>query len=226
MPAASAESRNFERRREALRSGPGWRTDQDERPRRQEPALVVQEAPIEREEPPPRRRGRSFGGGELPSYDEPSSARQDETPQLQEDEEQPYIDEDAPYEEAAPAPRLEERAYETEKAPTEVEEPPAADYDSEDDERVYAARPRQEERVEPIRTIPPTRGQRTTESLELAESFQQLRAQLNQIQRVATEGQRLLDTLAPQLEDLSSWIADLESVVNRWRTNGADEMVA
>lgn len=78
-----------------------------------------------------------------------------------------------------------------------------------------APEPREEEDME-IQSISSARAERP-DSVDVAEKLRALRSQFDQIQRVAAEGQKLLDSLAPQLEELASWIVDLETLVDRWK---------
>ncbi len=52
----------------------------------------------------------------------------------------------------------------------------------------------------------------------LVQRLGELREKLAQIQMAAAEGQAILESLAPQLEEVSSWMADLETVIERWKS--------
>lgn len=56
------------------------------------------------------------------------------------------------------------------------------------------------------------------DSAQLVEKLGELRSKLDQIQTVAAEGQIILASLAPQLEEVSSWMADLETMMDRWKS--------
>lgn len=51
----------------------------------------------------------------------------------------------------------------------------------------------------------------------LVQRLAELRAKLDQIQTIAAEGQTILKSLAPQLEEVSAWMANLETVIERWK---------
>jgi hypothetical protein len=92
-----------------------------------------------------------------------------------------------------------------------------------------AARPvrREEDTVEPrtiepsrvveqsrqVASVPPGRG----EALDMMQKLQDVRLQLGQIQRIAIDAEQLLTGLAPQLDELASWISELDAIVGRWR---------
>lgn len=77
-----------------------------------------------------------------------------------------------------------------------------------------------------IRSITAARAERRLES-DLTERMNELRSQLRQIQRLAVEGEELLASLAPQLEEFTSWFAHLETLVQRWKGDeGAAENAA
>lgn len=80
--------------------------------------------------------------------------------------------------------------------------------------------------MENIRSVPFAPAPRR-ETLDMVERLQELRLQLGQIQRIATDAEQLLVGLAPQLDELASWIADMEAVVERWKGRAeADERAA
>jgi hypothetical protein len=73
----------------------------------------------------------------------------------------------------------------------------------------------QEESMSPAREIAYTRPEPASGAV--GAQLEDLRAQFAQIQRAAAAGERLLADLAPQLEELGSWIADIEAVIGRRR---------
>ena len=54
-------------------------------------------------------------------------------------------------------------------------------------------------------------------SADITTRVEQLRTQLDKIQRTSAEAQQVLASLAPQMEEFAAWVADLEAVVGRWR---------
>ena len=86
------------------------------------------------------------------------------------------------------------------------------------------AKAQQEEPMSPTRDISYSRPE-PAGSGAVGAQLEDLRAQFAQIQRAAAAGERLLADLAPQLEDLGSWIADIEAVIGR-RRRGAGDRVA
>lgn len=73
-----------------------------------------------------------------------------------------------------------------------------------------------EDKMDNIRNIASARGERREEA-DISERLNDLRSQLRQIQRIAVEGEELLAALAPQLEEFSTWLTHLESMVQRWK---------
>jgi hypothetical protein len=78
-----------------------------------------------------------------------------------------------------------------------------------------APEPREEDNVT-IPSISSAHAERR-DNLELAEKVADLRSHFDQIQQIAAEGQSLLASLAPQLEEIASWIVELETMVHRWK---------
>lgn len=60
----------------------------------------------------------------------------------------------------------------------------------------------------------------------LVQRLGELQEKLGQIQMAAAEGQAILESLAPQLEEVSSWMADLETVIDRWKRQHESTEVA
>jgi hypothetical protein len=56
------------------------------------------------------------------------------------------------------------------------------------------------------------------ESINVTRRIETVRAQLDQIRRLAIDTQEMLADLAPQVEELATWVAELESVLNRRTT--------
>ncbi len=52
---------------------------------------------------------------------------------------------------------------------------------------------------------------------DLVKRLEELQSRFDQIQRIAAEGQSILASLQPRLEEYSSWMAELETLVNRWQ---------
>jgi phage regulator Rha-like protein len=73
--------------------------------------------------------------------------------------------------------------------------------------------------------IQPTSSARSGRRQEanLVEKFSELRSQLDQIQQVAATGQQLLDSLAPDLEELTTWMQEMETIVGRWKGPGRSQ---
>jgi hypothetical protein len=65
------------------------------------------------------------------------------------------------------------------------------------------------------------------DSAQLGEKLGELRAKLDQIRMVAAEGQAILESLAPQIDEVSSWMTDLEGMIDRWKQqHGSREAAA
>ncbi len=79
--------------------------------------------------------------------------------------------------------------------------------------------------MEQIRTISPVPPGRR-DALEMMQKLRDVRLQLGEIQRVALDAEQLLTGLAPQLDELAAWIADLDAVVERWRGGAEAERAA
>ena len=150
-PARRGESTEFERRRQALRAGPGWgailgdpaRNDDDQRRPLREPEPEEKETDSELWLPP-----------------------------------QPIPEPERPIPIPAETPQ---------EAPSMT-----------------------------MRSIMPA-GTGRNDRADITTKVEELRVQLERIQRTATDAQRVLDSLAPQLEEFGSWVADLEAVVGRWQ---------
>ncbi len=56
---------------------------------------------------------------------------------------------------------------------------------------------------------------------DVERTLDELRQRLFQIGQATAEAQELLTTLAPQMEELSSWMSDLDTIVERWKGRGA-----
>ncbi len=67
----------------------------------------------------------------------------------------------------------------------------------------------------------PSAGHGRRDGLELMERLQELRIQLGQIQQIAAQAEQLLAGVAPQIDEFASRIADVESVMERWRGRSA-----
>ena len=115
--------------------------------------------------------------------------------------------------------RITQMLREEEPAPTRL---PAPDAPQEAERiRQLSSQPQQEEHM----AIQPTSTTRSGHRQEanLAEKFSVLRSQLAQIQQVAANGQQLLDSLAPDLEELTTWMQEMETIVGRWKGPGRSE---
>lgn len=73
-----------------------------------------------------------------------------------------------------------------------------------------------------MRSIPSS-GASRNDHVDISAKVEELRVQLEKIQRTAMDAQRVLDTLTPQIEEFGSWAADLEAVVGRWRARDERE---
>lgn len=202
VPLEAVASENFERRRQALRSAAsnGGTAAVDE---------VVPASP-----PPP-------------------------PPAPAEPEAEPPSEEEAPANVLRESPirqrlRAAERAAEEEATPPAKESrprlAPVPVEDEEEDEpaiEVSAApveRPYEEEAMT-ISSISAARERR--ENPDISEKLEALRSQLKQIQRIAVEGEELLASLTPQLEELSEWMEELDAVITRRkRRDGPAERAA
>jgi hypothetical protein len=78
------------------------------------------------------------------------------------------------------------------------------------------------EQIRTISTVPPGRR----DALDMMQKLRDVRLQLGEIQRVALDAEQLLTGLAPQLDELAAWIADLDAVVERWRGGAEAERAA
>jgi hypothetical protein len=85
---------------------------------------------------------------------------------------------------------------------------------------------REEDLMEQIRTISPVPPPGRRDALDMMQKLRDVRLQLGQIQRVALDAEQLLTGLAPQLDELAAWIADLDAVVERWRGGAEAERAA
>lgn len=56
----------------------------------------------------------------------------------------------------------------------------------------------------------------------LTASVEELRQRLNEIERLAVEGQQTLAKLAPTIAGFAAVVAEFESVLNRWRGGRSD----
>jgi hypothetical protein len=98
----------------------------------------------------------------------------------------------------------------------------APDYDAPREAHVPARRSAppppndREENMDNIRSITSARDGRREEN-EITERLNDLRSQLRQIQRIAGEGEELLASLAPQIEEFTAMFGHLESMVQRWK---------
>ena len=115
---------------------------------------------------------------------------------------------------ATPGPREAEPANDRQPAPHTP--PPEAEQPS-----TAAPQPRVEKDMA-MPQIPSTPTSRPHEQ-QMAERFRELRSQLEQIQQVAVEGQQLLDSLAPELEELTAWLNEIETIVGRWKGRGRSQ---
>jgi hypothetical protein len=61
------------------------------------------------------------------------------------------------------------------------------------------------------------------DGVNITRRIETVRSQLDQIRRIAADTQELLADLAPQVEELADWVAEMESVVSRFRTRGRSE---
>ena len=90
---------------------------------------------------------------------------------------------------------------------------------------INATQSRQEELMDRLQMSAPPDGQR--ETFDLVKRLETIGAELDQIQRLATDAQALLRDVAPQVQELASWVAELETVVSRWKARaGPSERVA
>jgi hypothetical protein len=88
-----------------------------------------------------------------------------------------------------------------------------------------SAPPQEEVPKMAIRNIPATRPQRN-DAGDITSRVEDLRLQLEQIQLASAQAQQLLASLAPQMEEFATWVADLEAVVGRWRPRSGDQQAA
>lgn len=58
---------------------------------------------------------------------------------------------------------------------------------------------------------------------DITSRVNELRTQLDKIQRTSAEAQQVLASLAPQMEEFAAWVADLEAVVGRWNVRDERE---
>ncbi len=79
--------------------------------------------------------------------------------------------------------------------------------------------------MEQTRTISPVPPGRR-DALDMMQKLQDVRLQLGQIQRIAVDAEQLLTGLAPQLDELATWIADLDTIVKRWQGREGIERAA
>jgi len=79
--------------------------------------------------------------------------------------------------------------------------------------------------MEQTRTTSPVRPG-PADVLDMMQKLRDVRLQLGEIQRIALDAEQLLTGLAPQLGGLSAWIADLDAVVDRWRSRQDIERAA
>ncbi len=84
---------------------------------------------------------------------------------------------------------------------------------------------RGEEPMEQTRTISPVPPGRR-DALDMMQKLQDVRLQLGQIQRIAVDAEQLLTGLAPQLDELATWVADLDTIVKRWQGREGIERAA
>ena len=90
---------------------------------------------------------------------------------------------------------------------------------------INATQSRQEELMDRLQMSAPPDGQR--ETFDLVKRLETIGAELDQIQRLASDAQALLRDVAPQVQELASWVAELETVVSRWKARaGPSERVA
>lgn len=76
---------------------------------------------------------------------------------------------------------------------------------------------REERPMEQTRTISPVPPRGRRDALDMMQKLRDVRLQLGEIQRTAQDAEQLLTGLAPQLDELASWIVELDAVVERWR---------
>jgi hypothetical protein len=141
----------------------------------------------------------------------------------------PDIDEPAPKDEVEtdePAPKDEMETDEPAPKDEPQDAPARASYPPE----VTRRRPARlevarEEEMESMIAMSAARPDRRN-TLDLMERLQELRLQLGQIQRIASEADELLNGIAPQLDEVTSWVADLEAFVGRWRGSSGDRRAA
>ncbi len=77
---------------------------------------------------------------------------------------------------------------------------------------------------QPRQVVSGPRGR--SEALDMMQKLQDVRLQLGQIQRVAMDAEQLLTGMAPQLDELASWISELDAIVGRWRGSDRIERAA
>jgi hypothetical protein len=79
---------------------------------------------------------------------------------------------------------------------------------------------------EPPMTMPSVASAKTGDHVDITSRVEELRSKLEKIQRTSAEAQQILASLAPQMEEFASWVADLEAVVGRWRVRDERERAA
>lgn len=83
---------------------------------------------------------------------------------------------------------------------------------------------REVRKEEPPMTTPSIApAQARADGADITSRVNELRAQLDKIQRTSAEAQQVLASLAPQMEEFAAWVADLEAVVGRWRVRDERE---
>jgi hypothetical protein len=138
-------------------------------------------------------------------------------------------------------PEPEHSQHGKEPPPTGDEPAPAGEADARDGETEQGPEPTtyvdqytpiqgvppEEEAMDNIRDITAARRERLSQSAVIAR-LEEIQLQFERIQRIAEEGERALATLAPQLHELTTWMSDLESMMERWRgpRSGSDDRAA
>jgi hypothetical protein len=99
---------------------------------------------------------------------------------------------------------------------------PAHRAQREAEQAVPAEEPAAGEPAAEERPLPP-KGQRTSDALTIIATIERLHSQLLQIQRMAAQSEDVLATLTPQIEELVSWIANVERTVEQFKHRPDEE---
>jgi hypothetical protein len=102
----------------------------------------------------------------------------------------------------------------------EVQQPPAETVQRVEPEEVRVE-PRAPEQTRPVTPLPARK-----DALDMMQKLQDVRLQLGEIQRAALDAEQLLTGLAPQLDELASWIEQIDSILGRRRGQDSIERAA